>query len=201
MGTGRILILLCSLLLSACAVRGTDEAAQFLRNPKFSGLVDFAVLKEIVLKEKCLSCHAGFAEEAGLAPFVVPGNPGASKLVLEVESGRMPKDAPKLSDDSIQLVRNYVENLKQAIPLPPQEPSYASLRVHLFGTSCTKCHFTGNSRGRKPLDSYENVVAIADDVEFWMIDLNDMPRPGTAPPVSDELKRIFLEWKARSFPR
>jgi hypothetical protein len=201
MGIGKNILLLASLLLSACAVRGTDEAAQFLRNKKFQGVVDFTVLKEYVLSDSCIRCHSDFSDEAGLVPYVVAGNPSASKLVLEVESGRMPKDAAKLSEESIQLVRNYVENLKQEIPLPPIEPSYASLRVHLFAVSCTKCHFTGNTRGRAPLDSYENVLANADDVEFRMLDLGDMPPTGRAPAVSDELKRIYLEWKARGFPR
>lgn len=192
--------------LSACAVRGTDEAAQFSLRESFSGMVDFTVLKELVLKDNCLGCHAGFGEEAGLAPFVVPGMPGQSKLFLEVESGRMPKDAARLPEEGIRLVRDYIEGLKQSIPLPPLEPTYASLSVHLFAVRCTKCHAARPpgepppSR-RKPMVSYEQVVALGDDIEFRMVEKGDMPPKNRAPAVSDELKALFLEWRARGMPK
>jgi len=84
--------------------------------------LDYQGLRKKILEPHCLSCHSGPDASNGLdystydsmvktPPYqvVIPGAPGKSIMYLEVESGGMPDGGPKLSDEEIQFVYDWIE--------------------------------------------------------------------------------------------
>lgn len=72
-----------------------------------------------ILNANCVRCHGGIAglwltdyEHTMLGgingPVVVPGNPDASPLYTYVSAGLMPPDAPPLSDEAVELIRQWI---------------------------------------------------------------------------------------------
>lgn len=50
----------------------------------------YAWIRANVIGPSCLSCHSGQGTYNGLLSWVTPGNPGASTLYTDIQSGRMP---------------------------------------------------------------------------------------------------------------
>ncbi len=80
---------------------------------------DLTAKAEAILKQSCADCHAGGAAEGRMNYVlnagrliskgkVIPKDPTRSKLIKEVESGRMPKDGDKLSKADIQTLKDWV---------------------------------------------------------------------------------------------
>jgi len=105
----------------SCIPRGTDLAGEFAAPPALSTVVSFATLKAEVLEPKCLQCHSAFATESGIAPYLVPGNPGQSALYADIVSGSMPMGSSKLPDVDAELTKNYILGLVN--PSPDPSPS------------------------------------------------------------------------------
>ncbi|MFZ6029496.1 MAG: c-type cytochrome domain-containing protein [Chloroflexota bacterium] len=75
-----------------------------------------------ILEANCLKCHGGERTAEGFdvnsyetvmagsdgGAMVVPGDAEASKLFTLVDTGKMPKKAPKLPDDQIQLIHDWI---------------------------------------------------------------------------------------------
>jgi hypothetical protein len=84
---------------------------------------DYQGMRKKILEPYCLRCHSGPHAPKGLdystydsmvknPPYqvVVPGFPGRSILYEEIESGGMPKGGPRLSDEEIQFVYDWIAN-------------------------------------------------------------------------------------------
>lgn len=73
----------------------------------------FERLKAQVLKPHCIKCHAKLDSFEGLSQtgWIVPGSPEESRLFLSVESGSMPKRAPALGTDKLEIIRLYITSL------------------------------------------------------------------------------------------
>lgn len=120
-------LVVTSLLLGAggCLPRGSDEASRFEPAPLSLAHVDFSTLKATVLTPHCILCHEEFFTEAGLQPFVVPGQPSRSSLYTDIAGASMPPDGPPLSAGSLDLVATYINGLPTttagaaASPPPP----------------------------------------------------------------------------------
>ena len=80
---------------------------------------DLAAQAEAILQQNCADCHAGGAAEGRMNYVlnagrliskgkVIPNDPARSKLIKEVDSGRMPKDGDKLSPADIQTLKDWV---------------------------------------------------------------------------------------------
>ena len=75
-----------------------------------------------LLNDKCMSCHTGYHNlystytnqqnwiDAGL---VIAGNFGGSKIIDELQNynGSMPKERARLTDDELQTLRDWIENI------------------------------------------------------------------------------------------
>ncbi len=83
--------------------------------------VDFKVLQKQILP-KCLGCHQKWTTEEAFAKYIVPGKPDESQFYDAVKTGRMPKRAQPLSSQQLEIVRNYILNLKVVAPTPEPEP-------------------------------------------------------------------------------
>ena len=96
--------------LVADYVHGVGET-----NPK----VDFALLTSQLLKSKCLICHKGWTEEKRVLKYVVAGDLQKSKLYRSVSEGWMPQRPKAVDANDLQLLRDYILQLKPAAATRP----------------------------------------------------------------------------------
>lgn len=75
-----------------------------------------------ILERSCVRCHGGMRREEGLdlrtyaaavagsvsGPVILPGNADGSLLVSMVVDGEMPRRAPRLPDEQIQILVDWV---------------------------------------------------------------------------------------------
>lgn len=61
-----------------------------------------------IITPKCLNCHGDIGTYDGLKAIVNPGNAAGSLLYTETNSGKMPKDAAKLSTTEIAAIRDWI---------------------------------------------------------------------------------------------
>ncbi|MCX6101683.1 MAG: hypothetical protein NT000_00275 [Proteobacteria bacterium] len=101
-------------LLSNCNYRAEKSVQVFKTGPTFESI------KEQIFKPNCWSCHSGPEAEMGIdlsnysklmsagTGVILPGNPLNSTLYLNVQSGRMPLGAPRLSDTEIKVISDWI---------------------------------------------------------------------------------------------
>lgn len=80
----------------------------------------FASIDEKILQRRCVSCHDGATGFGGVeldsyaalisSEVVTAGDPEASLLYTEVESGEMPQNAPGLSSQEIEAIAEWIRN-------------------------------------------------------------------------------------------
>ena len=89
-----------------------------------SGSVSFATDILPIFENNCLKCHGGDKTEKGLdlktyasamlgsqnGVVIVAGNAGSSKLFMSVASGKMPKRGPKLTQQEIELIMQWINS-------------------------------------------------------------------------------------------
>ncbi len=86
------------------------------------GNVDFATIQEKILDAKCIRCHSGAFAPLGLdyttyeslivnPPYqvIVKGDPANSILYNAVLSGRMPLGGPRLTQDELKIVYDWIK--------------------------------------------------------------------------------------------
>ncbi len=90
--------------------------------------IDFSTQVKPVINKKCITCHGGIKKEAGFSllfreealaktesgkPAIIPGDPGASefirRLTLEDPEERMPYQHEPLSEEEIEIFRQWVK--------------------------------------------------------------------------------------------
>lgn len=108
-------------------------------------VVTFATLKNKILETQCIKCHASIASEDVLLKWVKPGRPEESSLFRATETGRMPKNAPPLSTADLELIRGYINSLKQEVIRPETKPkerivSFTEVKNKILVPSCIGCH-------------------------------------------------------------
>lgn len=120
-----ILLFLCS-----CGPRGPlfFEAPMAIQNE-----VSFQNLKASIIETKCLSCHSDFSEEENLLPYIEGNDPDKSKLFEVVKDGSMPMDAPALTSEELELVRNYIQTLTPKV-------TFKKLKDEILTPKCLACH-------------------------------------------------------------
>ena len=189
------------ILAAAVVVRAADKPPA---NPSF--VRDIAPL----LVEKCGRCHvnnnrgrlsmASFESLIrGLpsGPVIVPGDAQASKLIAAVRSGKMPKGGPKLKDDEIALLSNWVKSgakfdgpdakvplnnlvpalvAKQNTDIPRlsitvpkgKETIHFSLDVApVLVANCLNCHARKMTGGQLRMDSFRDLLAGGQNGNPW----------------------------------
>lgn len=196
-------LLTAAFLATGCLSRGTDEADLFAPAPPTYAEVDFATLSSAVLAPHCIQCHAEFGSQSGVLAYVTPGNPGASLLYTDIQSGQMPPGGPSLPAASLQVVATYINDLVQAppaktspTPAPSPGPSASPLPMVTFATlnsqvltpMCIQCHPGFNSVAG--IASY--VVAGDPEHSSLYLDAKSGAMPPGGPAVStDGLATIY----------
>ncbi len=93
------------IVLTACGTRKLDVSAQEAYPPTFEAI------RQRILIPRCSVCHSKIVSYAGIMnDLVVAGEPEKSKLFEEINSGGMPKDRGKLSDEEISAVKTWIVN-------------------------------------------------------------------------------------------
>jgi mono/diheme cytochrome c family protein len=207
----RVLLSLLLLTLAACKVQtGTDESSQFKVFSYADSQVNFAVIKENVLVPQCLQCHSWSTNETEFNKRIVAGNPELSEVYKMLKSGQMPSGKPRLTNQSLQLVEQYIIHVNSnAVPKPiPLAPTYSSLKVNIFEKSCIRCHNPDVlvKHPKRPLfTSKEAIVAKYKDIIYsvtdaWMMNDNEMPpEKSKIPRLTDEEINMLKEWQQSGF--
>lgn len=129
---GKLVAALLMISLTACGVaehktfqKGGGEKFQSPTNPGATPIaipdgaeLNFASIKKFVIDaNKCGNCHDDLgapsldtlAEVMSKPKRVIPGQPDKSGFYIVLVKGFMPKNAPKLPADQIELVRQWIE--------------------------------------------------------------------------------------------
>ena len=108
--------------LPTADVTATATVAPIPTETVGAAAVSFAKDVLPILESRCVKCHGGEKTEKGLnmtsyehliagsekGPVLVAGDAANSKLIQLVEQGKMPKRAPKLPPDQLQILINWV---------------------------------------------------------------------------------------------
>jgi uncharacterized membrane protein len=196
---------------TACKIEtGTDESSRYKVFNYSMEQVNFTVLRDNVLKPQCMQCHSWVINEAEVLKRVVPGDPENSDLYKLVYSGQMPASAPRLTDQSLNIIKFYIQKVSgsQAQKPVPLEATYSSLKVNLFEKSCIRCHNPDvlAKHPKRPLfTTKEAIVERYDDILYsmtdaWITNDNEMPPANSnIPRVSDEVLNMLKKWKESGF--
>lgn len=159
--------LLSAVLLAACNARVDKASPQPL-----SGKSKFALIQAKILQPKCIQCHSGAPGQTNLSSYdsivqqglVVAKNPEASRLYISIHSGAMPRGAPRLSEEDILLVTNWIQEgayqfdpqSGEPLPPPPNSPNatFTWLQKNVFKPKCVVCHNAQKPRAKVDLSSY-----------------------------------------------
>lgn len=132
--------------LVSCGIGGAKGPLSFgimIEEPVRAEEVDFKILQEQILP-KCIGCHQKWTTEEAFAKYIVPGKPDESQFYDSVKTGRMPKRAQPLTSQQLEIVRNYIQNIKIVAPIPEPEPTsvvtFTELHEKVFQVSCLPCH-------------------------------------------------------------
>ena len=86
---------------------------------------EYASIRQLILVPKCIGCHnegsesphgidlttyENILDQTLFPPIITPGEPENSSLYLTIAEGKMPKKGPKLSDQEIQAVFDWIKN-------------------------------------------------------------------------------------------
>jgi nitrate reductase cytochrome c-type subunit len=168
------------------------------------GKISFNEFKrDFLIPGKCLTCHAEFANEAGINEHIAAGDPEASLLYTIVESGQMPKNNPALSADKINYLKNYILALNSA-PTTPQPqpplplPTDGVISFELFKSNflapnkCLTCHADFSTESG--VNQYINGGSPETSLLYKVVKNGQMPKNN--PPLSqdkiDYLKSYIL---------
>ena len=165
--------------------------------------IDFATIRERVLEPNCTNCHQPEGRHQAYANYSVV-RADAPNMLREMESGRMPKFAPRLPEETIALFREWVEagapefsDQEQGAGTPNATLSFNDLKTGVFDKyKCTSCHVHYKDYNQVRL-SIGSIVSL--------VQSNEMPIRRTAfeeppSPVSDEDKALLTQWVEQNMP-
>jgi hypothetical protein len=155
---------------------------------------NYQSLRENLFKTQCLGCHDDlgifsrydFSTYQALLSYpklfeVVPGETDV-RFVKSLVTGFMPKGKPRLSDEQIQVVREWV-----AAGLPEEALNFETIKTQVLAPHCFRCH---DSFMKLPLATYEQVLPLISKIRST-VETNKMP-PKT--PLPDDLKLKLINW-------
>jgi hypothetical protein len=207
----KILIPFLLIATTACKIEtGTDESSRFKVFNYSMDQVNYTVLRDNVLKPQCMQCHSWVNSETEVIKRIVPGDPANSELYKVVLSGQMPASSPRLTSQSLTIVKYYILKVdgSQAQKPVPLNATYSSLKVNLFEKSCIRCHNPDvlAKHPKRPIfttkaaiiDRYDDILYSMTDA--WITNDNEMP-PTTSdvPRASEAVVDMLKKWKDSGF--
>ncbi len=165
-----ILSLLPLLLYQNCGKPTELEYSAALDLDSQAGVQDAAVQ---IMNKHCASCHSATnmsgnvgdlndVEYLVYSRLVVPGEPELSPIIIEISQGRMPAEGPSLTGAEVDVLKNWIKNLRQDTTgdggavggVTPIEPKFSVLFPLVWDARCKTCHANRTYK----FDSYANVV-------------------------------------------
>ncbi|HEY0715776.1 MAG TPA: hypothetical protein VGF45_24040, partial [Polyangia bacterium] len=171
-----------------------------------------------ILQSRCAGCHTyGQADPSGWgsvldvsrmidADVIVPGDPNNSRLIDRISvSGDMPPTGDRVPSPDVQVLRNWITNMKRPAPRPLNDldvlDALAADQLSLRDRSAdyryvSFAHYVGEGRSEKEMETVRQVFSFI---------MNSLSRKGqiVAMPTIDQGKSIFrirlseLGWDAR----
>lgn len=124
-------LIIFMLFIVSCGNRGP----LIFEAPMEKQLNHFESFRASILETKCIGCHADFANEDNLLPYIDTNNPDESLLFQVVKDGSMPMNAAPLTTLELEMVRSYIQNL-QVVKLI----SFNELKTQILEPKCLSCH-------------------------------------------------------------
>jgi hypothetical protein len=188
-------------------------------------LNSYAKLSANIFSAKCVSCHSGpdpagkvdlssYAAIMSHSGLITPGQPAASLIYSEVQSGDMPDSAPPLSAAEVQAIDSWIMagapdgDFALVNPAPanppfatPPSPTFAQVQTNIFNAACVSCHSGSKPKGQVNLSSYALIMAksglivpgdAAKSLIYTEIINGKMPPKGT--PVSASDQTLLHDW-------
>lgn len=183
-------------------------------------IADFNLINSAILKPRCLECHSGAGGNDGGINLETYENVIANLGIIkdEVASSSMPKNREKLSAKEKEVLFAWIDaggpkvpSIVQTetpspaptpvpVPEPPTTFTYEMVNTAVIQPRCISCHSdAGGNRGEVNLETYENVAALAPDIESAILS-GSMPRPRNKP-LTPEQKEMILKWISIGFPK
>lgn len=210
-----ILILTFTLFLASCGNSlefKEDPSARFRGNFEVREL-NFAVVKDRVLKKNCIQCHLAYEDYNTVAA-------DKEKILDAILTDRMPKNAPPLNDNLKSLMVAWVRAGAPAGQLPPDrgsdklEPTWDSLSKKVFFPKCIQCHnpngqakFMDLSTRQRFFEEREYLLNNFEDVEnSYLFEILTDPEEPMPPEWSDlgrlseEELKVIKEWIEKGLP-
>lgn len=153
------------LVLAGCNYSKVKTAAEDFPSPanyKASEL-SFGSVYSRVFRPNCISCH-GNSGDVNLESYASAKSALAKIYQSAIVERKMPK-APgaRLSSGQLGLLNAWIkagapETFQGEEPLPPLEPKFASIKMHILEPKCVMCHAPGQAVARIPLVTKEDLL-------------------------------------------
>jgi hypothetical protein len=203
----------CSFSLQKLPNGAVEDADSMGQNVNGGGSsVDYARIRDEVLRPHCLSCHGREAPVLLTYEQVKANLTEIEKAVLTDRS--MPKAGPLSSAKASRLKEWIDAGAPEVVATPQAAPSpaptsspdagngsgrpvtFALLKEKVLDPACNSCHFPDNEDEITPLGDYENVKAVKGSLWGFTILKGTMPpvdEPGVEP-LTLEQKQIISDW-------
>ena len=112
--TGNLILGTSLFLLMSCGYQASSPIANTSDQSLPEGSDTFNSIQTNIIRPSCLKCHNGPDSNGDLSTYnavlsyVTPGNAGTSEFFTLIDSGSMPKKAPKLSQSKIDAVKSWI---------------------------------------------------------------------------------------------
>lgn len=139
-----------------------------------------------VLQAKCANCHTPPLNNGALKEimnihalitggWIIPGDPINSKIFIEVQTNRMPRNNPPLTVTEREILRSWIygdpgignpiatptppTGIPTPTPTPIGPPTYANIAATILTPKCVSCHNANNRSGNYAFDTHASTLA------------------------------------------
>jgi uncharacterized membrane protein len=181
--------------------------------------VGFQMVFQKVIGPRCTECHSDRAGNLGAVNLETYANTLAllQEIRDDIMTSRMPKNRPPLNAEEKQMLLAWIDaggpleapgSAGEPVPNPtptpapvPSEPemlNYQLVDQQVLRPRCIGCHSeAGGNRGGINLESFENVFKEKGFIKDAVVSGVMPPRR----PLSDEQKRVLLNWIDQGAPK
>jgi len=218
-----VLFIILIFILSSCGdyVEFKEELFVPTQGTLPAKKVTFSEVSDKIFKTSCTQCHPGYSDYNSVFP-------DANKILDAVLTGRMPKNAPALNQDSKELLNSWVrdgaplsqEQRTRTKPPGQSEPNdelvatWSSISKKLIFPKCVSCH---NPSGQASFLDLSTRQSFFNEREYLLNNLSDANNSYLVeilrdteepmPPVWSGIERlsekeiqVIIEWIDKGLP-
>lgn len=118
-----ILVILLQLLIVSCVKTGSNEHETFKEVEEITPAPDTGpekvkvsyeqIKKNIIEPFGCVNCHGWARTEIGIKEKLVEGEPFSSRIYTKIEDGSMPPFGGTVDKTRLELLEQYIRDLKE----------------------------------------------------------------------------------------